>query len=201
MAVQRVVLLSTAALVALLTGCAEMCYERVQLGQEQRAYRGIFPEESTRRSTAGVCYCEKDGFGRTDAAVLLLTGDRRVAGKLYALHQERKSGLQAETTYRLRGELDPQLLKLSATGPIDMLRAIADDLTTAGDDTFVREAHGWIAGGLVRLMQRWPHVGDEGPAFTRLTEMLERIPAGGVARIAVDPRGVYSIEYTQTVAR
>jgi hypothetical protein len=147
-----------------------------------------------------VCYCEQDGFGRTDAAVLLLTGDRRVAGKLYAMHQERKSGLQVETTYRLRGELDPQLLKLSATGPIDMLRAIADDLTTSGEDTFVREAHAWIAGGLVRLMQRWPHVGDEGPAVTRLTEALERIPAGGVARVTVDARGVYLVEYTQTVA-
>ena len=201
MAVQGVALLSTAVLVTLLTGCAEMCYERVQLGQEQRAYRSVFPEENTRRSTEGVCYCEKDGFGRTEAAILLLTGDRRVAGKLYALHHARKSGLQAETIYRLRGELDPQLLKLSATGPIDMLRAIADGLTTSGEDTFVREAHGWVAGGLVRLMQRWPHVGDEGPAVTRLTETLERVPAGGIARISVDGRGVYFIEYTQTVAQ
>src|SRR5512137_1630162 len=110
MAVQRGILLSTSVLISLLTGCAEMCYDRVQLGQEQRAYRGVFPEENTRRSPEGVCYCEKDGFGRTDAAVLLLTGDRRVAGKLYALHQERKTGMQAETIYRLRGELDPQLL-------------------------------------------------------------------------------------------
>jgi hypothetical protein len=185
----------------LLTGCAELCYDRVQLGQEQRAYRSVFPDDNTRRSATGVCYCEKDGFGRTDAAVLLLTGDRRVAGKFYALYLERKTGLQAETSYRLRGELDPELLKLSATGPIDMLRAIADELTTAEGDTFVREAHGWIAAGLLRLMQRWPHVGDEGPAVTRLTEMLERIPAGGVARVAIDPRGVYTIEYTQTVAR
>jgi hypothetical protein len=201
MGVRRAALPLTALLVTLLSGCTELCYERVQLGQEQRAYRSVFPEENTRRSTEGVCYCEKDGFGRTEAAVLLLTGDRRVAGKLYALHQERKTGLQAETTYRLQGELDPQLLKLSAAGPIDILRAIADDLTTSGEDTFVREAHAWVAGGLVRLMQRWPHVGDEGPALTRLTETLERVPAGGAARIAVDPRGVYSIEYTQTVAK
>jgi len=53
----------------------------------------------------------------------------------------------------------------------------------------------------MRLVQHWPHVGDEGPAFTRLTAILERIPAGGVARITVDPRGVYLVEYTQSVAR
>jgi len=185
----------------LLTGCAELCYNQVQLGQEQRAYQRAFPDAATRRSTSGLCYLEKDGFGRTDAAVLLLTADRRVAGKFYALHIERKLGEQVETSYQLRGELDPTLLKLNATGPLDALRAIADDLTTTDGDTFVREAHGWIAAGVMRLVQHWPHVGDEGPAFTRLTAMLERIPAGGVARITVDPRGVYLVEYTQSVAR
>ena len=92
-------------------------------------------------------------------------------------------------------------MRLGGTGPIDVLRAIADDLTSTQGDTFVREAHGWVAAGLMRLVQHWPHVGDEGPAFTRLTDLLDRIPAGGEARLTVDARGVYVVEYRQSVTR
>ncbi len=184
----------------LVVGCAEFGYDQVQLGQEQRAYRAAFPEDKSRRSATGVCFVEKDAWGRTDAAVLLLTPDRRVAGKFYATHLERRFGSHVETTYQLRGELDPELARLSATGPIDALRAVADELTGRQDDAFVREAQGWIAAGLVRLVQHWPHVGDEGPAVTRLTGVLECVPVGGQARITVNPRGAYLVEYTQTTS-
>ncbi|MBU0639202.1 MAG: hypothetical protein KKB50_10090, partial [Planctomycetes bacterium] len=63
-------------------------------------------------------------------------------------------------------------------------------------DSFTREAHGLVASGLVRLVQRWPHLGDEGPALARLTEMLERVPPDGTARITVNRDGLYLVEYT-----
>jgi hypothetical protein len=188
-------------LATLLAGCAEYGYRQVQLGQEQQLYRATFPEDQTRRTAVGVCYLETDPFGRTEAAVLLLTADRRVAGKLHAKHVERRWGSVIETSYQLRGELDPELLKLGGTGPIDTLRAIADELTAGDGDSFVREVHGWVAAGLVRLVQHWPHAGDEGPALPRLSGVLERVAAGGQARITVDPRGVFVVEYTQTAAR
>jgi hypothetical protein len=200
-AAMRLRLFLGTALLPLLGGCAVFSYDQVQLGQEQQAYGRAFPEDKTRRSPAGLCYLETDGFGRTDAAVLLLTADRRVGAKFYVSHIERRFGPQTETSYQLRGEVDPQLTKLNAAGPIDALRAIADELTSVESDTFVREAHAWIAAGLIRLVQHWPHVGDQGPAFTRLTEVLQRIPAGGIARITIDPRGVYLVEYTQSVTQ
>ena len=78
---------------------------------------------------------------------------------------------------------------------------IADELTSTGTDKFTRDAHAWVAAGIVRLLQRWPHPGDEGPAFPRLADALERVPGGGVARITVNERGIYLLDYTQGVTR
>ncbi len=181
----------------LLSGCVQYSYDRLRIGQEQREYRLAFPEEKIRPTAAGFCFMEQGSLGRTDAVGVLLTRDRRIAGKLHAAHLERNLGLGPEVGYRLHAELDPRLLDTAGAGPIDALRVVADDLTVRGEDTFVRTAHGWVAAGLVRIIQQWPHVGDEGPAITRLTDALARVPAGGEARISVDPRGVYQIEYLQ----
>lgn len=176
-------------------GCARFSYDRVQLGQTQREYQRAFPEDGSRRMPAGICYQTQDGLGRTEAVVVLLTGDRRISGKFYASHSERTGWLGTGISYRLVGELDPMLVELQGAGPIDALRAVADELTATESDQFARDTQAWIAAGLVRLVQHWPHVGDEGPALTRLTGTLERVPAGGAARISVDPRGVYLLEY------
>ncbi len=177
-------------------GCAQWSYDHVQLGQEHRQYERTFPEGGVHRTETTLSYLARDWFGRTDAIVLLLTKDRRVAGKLQATHFERNYGFKTDTGYVLRGEIDPTLAAVGAAGPIDALRAIADELTSPDGDTVSRQTRAWVAAGLVRLMQRWPHVGDEGPAFTRLTEMLERVAGGGVGRIAVDERGAYVLDYT-----
>lgn len=182
-------------------GCAEFGYNRIRLGQEQREYEAVFPADKTRRTPDTLCYVERSALGQTDAMVVLLTRDRRVAGKLHARHIERDFGFRAETEYRLSGELDLALIHLGLTGPIDALRAVADELTTAQDDAFVREAHGWVAGGLVRLVQHWPHAGDAGPAYPRLADTLEHIPAGGESRITVRPGGRLSVEYGHVVQR
>lgn len=185
----------------LIAGCAQFNYDRVQLGQTQREYQRAFPEEGSRRTAAGICYRERGMLGRTDAAVVLLTADRRVSGKLYATHTERNTWSGTQTSYRLVGELDPTLAALGGAGPVDTLRAVADELTLTEADQFAQETQAWVAAGLVRLIQRWPHIGDEGPAYTRLTETLERVPGGGAAKLTIDPRGVYILEYSQTVQR
>ncbi len=198
----RGVIFAAVALAALLhAGCADLTYDRVRLGQQLREYERVFPDDKSRRTESTLCYLEQDATGRTDAIVLLLTRDRQVCGKLHATFVRRDYGFRVETSYVLRGELDPATARFAGAGPIDTVRAIADDLTNADGDNFTRESHGWVAAGLVRLVQRWPHVGDEGPALTRLTDMLERVPGGGQALIAVDPRGVYRFEYTHAATR
>ncbi len=195
------VLIGVVAAVLPTAGCVAFSFDRVQLGQTQPEYRPAFPEGQTRRTPVGLCYLERDPFGRTDAVVLLLAGDRRVAGKFHAVHVERRSPLAVETSYQLRGELNPGLARLTGTGPVDTLRAVTDELTTGDPDTFVREAQGWVAAGLVRLIQQWPHTGDAGPAATRVADLLERVPGQGTARVTVTPAGVLQFEYTHSVTR
>lgn len=190
----------TAAILPLLSGCAGWTYDQVTLGRQLRENERMFPEGRSRRTVSGLCFLEHDLAGRTDAIVVLLTRDRRICGKLHATHVRRNLGFKVDTGYVLSGEIDPELANFRATGPIDTLRAIADDLTAGELDNFTREAHAWVAAGLVRLVQRWPHLGDEGPAFPRLSEMLEHIPGGGQARIVVNPAGHYIFDYQHGVA-
>ncbi len=189
-----------ALLLAMLAGllnaaCAQWSYDRVKLGQEPRDYERAFPAESARRTHLGLCSLCEDAFGRTDAVVVLLTHDRRVAGKVHATRFVRDYGFKTDEGFLLQGELDPQLAELQATGPIDVLRVIAGDLAEYQGERVAMEAHAWVAGGLVRLIQCWPHVNDVGIAAARLTELFELVPGGGEARIAVDPAGIYQFEY------
>jgi hypothetical protein len=183
-----------AGLLLLASGCAEYSYNRLQLGQEPKAYDRALPAEQSRRSPTGIC-CYAAERDRTDAIVVLLTPDRRVAGKLYAAYRENRWGFPPTPTYVLKGELDPRLIRLAEAGPVDTLRTVADELTTPGLDAFTRDAQAWIAAGMVRLLQQWPHVGDEGPAVTRLAGMLERVPAGGTTQLTVGADGRYQLEY------
>lgn len=171
-----------AAALPLIVGCADWSYEKVQLGQEMRAIERVFPEEKTRRGDFTFSYLES-GSRRTDAICVLLTHDRRVAGKVQATLRKRWRGMQPVQQYTLRGELDTALLGLGEVGPVDVLRTVADDITSEGDDAFEREAHGWVAAGLVRLVEAWPQTADPGPAYPRLADMLDRVPAGGRAAI------------------
>ena len=198
----RTLLAAAVALTALLPlGCADWSYNQIALRQQLRDYERVFPEGQSRRTETTVCYCEQNVAGRTDAVVVLLTRDRQVCGKFQATHIERNYGLATEVSYVLRGEIDPELAHVSGSGPIDTLRVIADELTSLGGDKFARDAHAWVAAGIVRLLQRWPHPGDEGPAFPRLTDALEHVPGGGQARISVNEHGVYLVEYTHGVKR
>jgi len=184
-------------LAAAQTGCVELSYNQIQLGQEERVCRRALPEDQTISTPKTICSLERGPSGRTDAIVVLLAADRRVAGKLHAVHIESRWGPQRQMSYQLRGELDPQLLGLAATGPIDVSRVLADELTNLPEDAFARTTQAWVAGGLVRLLERWPQAGPAGPAAERHADLLDRIPGGGTARITIDDRGRYLLEYIQ----
>ena len=53
----------------------------------------------------------------------------------------------------------------------------------------------FLAAGLVRLMERWPHVDAETLIYPQLDQMLERVPPGGRALVGIDERGIYTFEY------
>ncbi len=85
-------------------------------------------------------------LGRTDVVVVLLTSERHVAGKFHAVYTEPRSGLGGNAGgYRLTGTMDLNLAGYTHTGPIDTLRALADDLTHDPANNAIRQAHEWIA--------------------------------------------------------
>lgn len=175
-------------------GCATWSYNQVYLGQELRDYERAFPSDKTRRTKSTLCYLERDLSGRDVAVVLLVSRNRVVAGKLQAVYVE-GGKVFPRAGYRLQGELDPGLARLHGAGPIDALRAVADELTRDMSGDLTRDASGWVAAGLVRLVQRWPDISDAGPAYPRLTEVLQYVPPDGRAHIAIKPEGTYEIEY------
>lgn len=189
---------AAATVALLLCGCADWSYRQIQLGQTPDDYARVLPAETSRRTALGLCHLNERRLGRSDAVVVLLTNDRRVAAKIRARHQERKWGLgRTGPSFWLQGELDPELYEVQATGALDALRAIASELTDYRGEKLACDAHAWVAAGLVRLIQRWPQVQDVGVSSQRLRELLERVPGGGDARIEIDQRGTYRFEYKQ----
>jgi hypothetical protein len=181
-----------------LTGCADWSYRKIQLGQAPQDYGRVLPAETSRRTALGLCHLSGETWGQTEAIVVLLTSDRRVAGKLRARYLLSRWGLgPGEPGYQLEGELDPELYGIQGAGPLDALRAIASELIDYRGEKLALEAHAWIAVGLTRLMQRWPGVAETSAVTERLREALEMVPGGGAARIEVDERGVYHVEYRQ----
>jgi len=181
-----------------LTGCTNWSYRQIQLGQSPKDYGRVLPAETSRKTALGLCHLSESRLGHTDALVVLLADDRRVAGKLWARRFVRKWRLGgAERGFRLVGELDPELYGVAGSGPLDTLRAIAAELTDYRGEKLAQDAHAWVAAGLVRLMQRWPGVRDTGVSSQRLDELLDLVPGGGTARLEIDDRGIYHLEYEQ----
>jgi hypothetical protein len=190
------------ALVVMLSGCAEFGYHKVQIGQHRAEYKAAFPEGQVRRTDTGLSYLDHAGAGQTDAVVIFLTPDHQIAGKLLAqLREPAAWSLRRESSYHLEGQLDPVRLVLAETGPIDLIRALADSLVRAPGDTTTRQSHDLVAAGLTRIAQQWPQVGDPGPAFPLLTEALEIVPGRGTAHIGVDPDGYVHVSYDTTLSR
>jgi len=180
---------------ATVCGCAQLDYDRLKVGRELREVGRALPEDYAARSDLGLCYQKTNALGRTDVIVVLLTRDRRIAAKFHAVHNERHHGLGRDLAYQLTGEMDPVLLGLTDAGPRDRLRALIADLTEPQADPFVREAHAWVAAGLLRMAQLDAPADEDEPLAERLIELLERVPAGGRAATAPGSGTVVHIAY------
>ena len=183
------------------TGCVDMHYRRIELGQSKQQYERILPAAQSRRTDLGVAFLASDWTGRTDAIVVLASRDRRAAGKLRATRFEHNYGFVTETGFRLQGEIDPALADLQSTGPLDALRVVLQQLESYRGEKAATDAHEWLAAGLVRLLERWPHMSDRLGPIQRRSSRLEQVPSGGTASISVDRRGVYRFEYQQGVVK
>lgn len=181
------------AMLASCLGCSDWSYRQIRLGQSRAEYERVIPEG--RQTALGLCRLSTNALGDTSALVVLLTDDRRVAGKLEALSRRRDWGLTEEQSFSLHGELDPLLLHTQEAGPFDTLRLIASELLDYRGEKLATDAHAWIAAGLIRLMQRWPHVNDAAFDTSRIADTLDRVPGGGESRFSLDRAGVYRFEY------
>lgn len=180
------------------TGCADWSYRTIQIGQTPSEYARVLPIENSRKTALGLCSLQSGRTGRTDAIVVFLTEDRRVAAKFWTQHIERNWGFgRVQTEFRLEGELSPQLYGTQASGPLDTLRAVIIDLNEYRGEKLALETHAWIAGGLIRLMQCWPGERDVGTITPLLKNTLDSIPGGGTGRMEIDQRGYYQLRYRQ----
>lgn len=178
-----------------LPACADLSYRQLQLGQTPQQYDRTLPAENTRRTERGLCHLTTDRLGRTDAIVVLLTADRRIAAKLRATRLERDYGWKKESGYVLEGDLDLKLANLGAVGPFDAIRAVLADLEAEANEQFVRDAHAWVVAGLYRLLQSWPHLAESVTPPPQLTPTLDRVPPAGTATLALRGRDVLHLEY------
>jgi hypothetical protein len=177
---------------ASLAGCSDWSYRQIQLGQSRQEYERVLAD--ARQTTLGLCRAATDR-GADTALLVLLTEDRRVAGKIETRSVRRDWGLMRQQQFTLRGELDPVLFQTQQAGPFDTLRLIVSQLLDYRGERVATDAHAWIAAGLIRLMQRWPHL-DDGAWDTRaIADTLDRAPGGGETRLSLDGRGAYRFEY------
>ena len=184
-------------LVTLIEGCADLSYEGITLGMRQAECARRLEGESVQRTDLGFCAVRTDLAGRTDTLVILVSREGVVTGKLQATFCPADPRWGRPPAFRLRGQLDPAASALGATGPVDSLRAILEDLAGYRGSRPAMQAHAWVAAGLVRMIERWPHVGELASAYPHLTDTLEQVPGGGEARLGVDRQGVYWFQYEQ----
>lgn len=181
--------------VAFLPACTDLSYRELQLGQTPQQYDRTLPTENSRRTDRGLCHLTVNQAGRTDAIVVLLAADRRIAAKLRATLVERDYGWKKERSFTLEGDVDLKLASLGAVGPFDAIRAILADLETDPGEQFVKDAHAWVIAALYRLLQRWPHLAESPAAPPGISDTLDRVPADGAASISIDSRGVLHLGY------
>lgn len=180
-------------------GCAQLNYDRLRLGMTQREYEKILPAESTRRTEDRLCHLTSDKLGRTDAIIVLLGRDHRLAARFHAVHVERNFGFKVDTGYELTAEIDPKLADFAGAGPVDALRAVYNQLVAFRGEKLAADAHAWVACGLLRILQRWPHGREPYAEPSQLGSIVSRVAGGGAAVISVGSDGRYRITYSQGV--
>lgn len=171
-------------IIAFASGCADLSYNRLKLGAVPRDYDRALPAEQTRRTDLGLCYLNVSrARHRTDSIVVLWTADRRIYTKVQATYREREYGFARRGEFHLRGELLPALGAMGDAAPADMLRAIVVELTAFRGERGATEAYGWVAGGLLRILNHETNTPIEPENAGAAFDYLDRIPAGGSAML------------------
>lgn len=187
--------------ILLIPGCAQWNCQQLRIGQGPGEYDRILPAEQTRRTESGLASWAEDLFSdRVDATIVLLSRDRRIAGRILTTRVER-AGLRREVELSLEGEIDPRLSGFDRTAPIDILRALMSELAMFQGEQLARDAHAYTAAALSRMVGAWP--GSDGPPqrISGLGEYLDKVPSGGTTTIIVDSGGVVLFRYHVVAAR
>ncbi len=186
-------LLSAALLAS--AGCADWRYDEIRLRAVPREYATILAADRTRQTPLGLAHLDQRSAERPEALLVVLSNDRRVAGKLQVRRSRRMTLSGAREIYQLRGEIDAALIGAAEAGPVDALRLLLSELERLPREPLPRNVYGSIAAGLVRLLDRWP--GATAPEVDRdaLDEWLCEINPEGQADISTT-QGVIRIHYT-----
>lgn len=177
-----------------LPSCTQGRSDGLALGQRPAEYDGILPAETSRRTSLGLCRLERSGPS-VRATVALLSDDRRVAAIVRAELGGRAEPFGRDGGYRLAGEVDLRLFQTQTASPFDVLRLIALELSDYRGEKLATDAHACAAIGLVRLLERFPHVEAPRPSAPGIDEFADRAPAGGLAEISVAADGVLRFGY------
>ncbi len=178
----------------LCTGCASWSYKQVSLGQGPSEYDRRLPSDTSRRTPIGLCDLRERSGGNADALLVLLGTDRRVTAKFHAQRAQRNYGVWGQRRYTLIGEIDLARSGLPANEPTDALRAIFQDIANARADQHARQAHEWVAAGILRLIQARAPDADPGIPSETLESLIARVPGGGAGSVNVAD-GVLHVTY------
>lgn len=182
-------------------GCASWNFQQLKIGQGPGEYDRILPAEQTRRTEGGIASWSDDPLaGRSDATIVLLSRDRRIAGRILTSRIERV-GLRREIEVMLEGELDPRLAGLERTGPIDILRALLSELAQFQGEQLARDANAHTAAAIARMVAAWPGSESPAPRMSGLSDFMDRIPSGGETSVTVDGDGLIRFRYHAIAAR
>jgi hypothetical protein len=189
--------IAAATAIVLLSGCADLTYDRVRLGLAPREYDRVLDTQRSSWTEAGLVEYQRDADGDATALVLLLSDDRRIAGKIQVTRKDSELELPLlRRGYELRGELDARLYGLGDVGPVDTLRLLTQRLCAFPTERGARNGHLLAAAGLVRILELQANVEDIGISADQRRELAAQAPSGGVAHLALDPDGVLRFSFS-----
>lgn len=180
-------------------GCATWSYNNIQIGQAPREYERLLPAEQTRRTSLGLCYYDVDSLGREDVIMILVSHNRRVAGKLRVQFVPRVTDPSKPRGLIMEAEIAPSWLGGELPGPADLLRYLLTRLADYHADNTTMRAHGWVVAAAIRLLEAQPNVEPITSMPAMFQAELERVPTGGDARAQVEPSRI-RLHYSQPQA-
>lgn len=176
------------------TGCLNWSYGRIELGAGPADYDRVLPMEDTRQTPLGFCYVGTNRAGRVDAFVVQVGVDRRVVAKWQATYDP-GDWFDRMPSYRLRGMYDPSKTGLDQASLQDVVRMVLSQLGEIDVDQLQREAHGWIAAGLVRIGESFDGFAPADPLTPETETLLQDAPPGGDVEAYQDEQGVMHFRY------